>query len=1025
MKRLYKQALLLFFLFAAGSLAAQTTIQGKVKDGGTGTELAGVNVIVKGRVIGTITNANGFFALTVNDSPPLTLSFSFIGYKTQELEVKNTNTTNLEIVLEEQTLLGQEVVISASRFEESILESPVAIEKMDVLAVQNTPADNYYKALGNLKGVDVATSSINFQIINTRGFGSTGNTRFVQLTDGMDTQAPALNFPIGNLNGPSELDVESLELIPGASSALYGPNAFNGILLVNSKNAFEYQGLSAFVKSGVNHIGSNADFNGPSPVWEGALRYAKAFNNKFAFKVNVAAMQAQDWHGTSGVDREIGRTPGFGTADQWANNPGADRLHFMGDEASINLSIFNFSSSWNTFASTSNSIYNNIFEPGVSAQTYALAGDLPNQVVSVTPYKEVDLIDYNAKNYKGNLGLYYRINDKAELSYLYNAGFGTSIYTGAQRYSLQNFSIQQHRLQLRGDNFFVRAYGTFENSGDSYITEFLAKRILDVSVNKANPLFQDVSGFLATYGTEYLRYLYNNGFEPGAMNPSDPDYIANDVLRTQTQQAAHAYARQTVDSKFIYDLSTESGKTNFNAARKIAEKGVVPNGPSFADRTKMYHAEGQYDFKNEVKIMELQAGASFRMYDLNSNGTIFDDINGITIKEYGAYVQAGKWLGNRKYKLSGSARYDKNENFKGRLNPRISLLRKINENNVVRVSYQTGFRIPTTQGQFIDLNIISARLGGGLPGYINKYDIVRESTVNGQPLAFTGESVQAYRNEVFRVGNPNAQSAIDLLRPYTDFNPVKPENVQNVEFGYKGVLGTNLMIDFTYYYNLYTDFITQVRVVTANEFTNDVSRSNNGDGVNDRSGDQFTFSASATPGAPNYATLLNGSAHNITAFGIEGNTSQIYSNFDGKISSQGAVIGLQYNLLKGYTLGGNYNWNVLNNAPSEFFSEFNTPEHKFNLSFGNRKVTDKLGFNVSYRWQDAFEWQSSFTIPANGIVPAYSTLDAQLSYRLTGLKSMLKVGGSNIMNQKYIQSLGGPNIGALYYVSLTFDELFR
>lgn len=1027
MKTLYlRPFFLMLLLLSGGTLLAQTTISGKVKDGSNGMELAGVNVIVKGRVVGTITNANGDFTLKVNDAPPVTLSFSFIGFKTQEIEIKNANTTGLAVNLEEQTLLGQEVVISASRFEESILESPVAIEKMDVLAVQNTPADNYYKALGNLKGVDVATSSINFQIINTRGFGSTGNTRFVQLTDGMDTQAPALNFPIGNLNGPSELDVESLELIPGASSALYGPNAFNGILLVNSKNAFEYQGLSAFAKMGVNHVGSDADYvGGPAPVWEGAIRYAKAYNNKFAFKVNLAAMQAQDWQGTSAVDREVARTPGFGTAGQWDVNPGADRLHYMGDEASINLSIFRFSSSWNTFASTSNSIYNNIFEPGLTAKSYADAGDLPNQVVSVTPYREVDLIDYNAKNYKGNVGLYYRLNDKVELSYLWNAGFGTSIYTGAQRYSLKNFSIQQHRLQLRGDNFYVRAYGTFEDSGDSYITEFLAKRIIDESVKAANPLFQDVSGFLATYGTEYLRYLYNNGFQPGAMNPNDPDYIADDALRIATQQGAHNFARGVVDSEFIYDLSTEAGRADFNRARKTAENGVVPKGPFFNDKTKMYHAEGQYDFKNEIDFMELQAGASFRMYDLNSNGTIFDDVNGITIKEYGAYVQAGKWLGDRKFKISGSARYDKNENFKGRLNPRISFLTKLNENNVVRVSYQTGFRIPTTQGQFIDLNIISARLGGGLPGYVNKYDLVRQSSVDGQPLAYTGESVQAYRDEVFRVGNPNAASALSLLVPYTDFNPVKPENVQNIEFGYKGVLGTNFLIDMTYYYNLYTDFITQIRVVTANEFTNNAIYSENGAGAIDRAGDQFTFSNVATPGTPNYATLLNGSAHNITSFGIDGNTSQIYSNYDGQISSQGAVVGLQYNLLKGYTLGGNYSWNVINNTPSEFFSEFNTPEHKFNLSFGNRKVTDKLGFNLSYRWQDEFEWQSSFTVPANGMVPAYSTLDAQISYKLTGLKSMLKVGGSNIMNQKYIQSLGGPNIGALYYVSLTFDELFR
>jgi iron complex outermembrane recepter protein len=252
---------LILVIFCSGFSFAQTTVSGSVTDFATNEPLAGVSIVVKGKVIGTITDGDGEFKLEIKENPPMTLVFSFVGYVTQEIQVTDANTSGLKVSMQEQTILGQEIVVSASRVEESILESPVSIEKMDILTVQNTPADNYYKGLANLKGVDVTSSSINFQILNTRGFGSTGNTRFVQLTDGMDTQAPALNFPIGNLNGPSELDVESVELIPGASSALYGPNAFNGIVLVNSKNPFEYQGLSAFAKIGVNHVGKEADYD--------------------------------------------------------------------------------------------------------------------------------------------------------------------------------------------------------------------------------------------------------------------------------------------------------------------------------------------------------------------------------------------------------------------------------------------------------------------------------------------------------------------------------------------------------------------------------------------------------------------------------------------------------------------------------------------------------------------------------------------------------------------------------------------
>ncbi len=965
-------ATIVLFFIAAIPLVAQTSISGTIFDSGTGEALAGVNVVVKGKVIGTITDADGKFSLDVSDNPPMTLVFSFIGFETQEMEITQNNVTDLQIQMIEQTLLGQEVVVSASRVEESILESPVSIEKMDILAVQNTSADNYYKGIANLKGVDVATSSINFQIINARGFASTGNTRFVQLTDGMDTQAPALNFPIGNLNGPSELDVESVELIPGAASALYGPNAFNGILLVNSKSAFDYQGVSAFAKLGVNHIGSDADQDA-APMYEASIRYAKSFNNKFAFKVNFSYMRADDWHGTSSFDRNSELNP---FAAIGGENPGADRLHYMGDEASINLAIFPLSSDWRAAAQGT------IYEPGLSALDYALAGDLPSHVVSVTPYEEVDLIDYGAENIKTNVGLYYRLNDKLELSYLFNAGWGTSIYTGAQRYSLSNFGIMQHRLQLRGDNFFIRGYTTRENSGDSYITEFLAKRMFDISSGG------DVSTWLATYGIAYLSALYGAGLMPGDINSLPAEQ------RTQLQLGAHNFARGLTDSRF----TLTPGTPEFEEAKRRGLQGVVPFGPKFNDKSNLYHLEGQYDFKNEIDWMSLQVGGNFRMYQLNSNGTIFDDEGGLTIKEYGAYAQASKRIFADQLKLTGSVRYDKNENFDGQFSPRVSAVWTVFENHFIRGSYQTGFRIPTTQGQFIDLDIITARLLGGLPEIYEKYEV--------ETNTYTRESVAAYSQAVFDAGaTPQAiLGNLDKLQPFV-YDPVKPERVNSFEIGYKGLIGNKLLIDVAYYHNRYRDFITQVQFRKAPI-----------DLLNPPTADPNVL-------VPAAASLLSGSALTVESDGtISGNTAQIYTNYDQEISSQGAVVGLTYNLPRSFTLSGNYSWNVLNDEIVGGLSEYNTPEHKYNISFANRKLTDILGFNLTYRWQTDFVWESSF---ARGPVPAYGTLDAQVSFKLKGLKSMLKVGGSNILNKYYIQSLGGPNIGAIYYVSITFDELMN
>lgn len=951
MEKFCKRMGLLAVMFFITSFAfAQTTISGTVKDA-SGEALPGVSILVKGKVIGTTTNTNGEFTLKVNQAPPLTLVFSYVGYQAQEIEVTNANTTGLAIALEEQTILGQEVVISASRMEEGILKAPVSIEKMDVLAVQNTPSENYYKGLINLKGLDMTQSSINFQIINARGFNSTGNTRFVQMTDGMDTQAPALNFPIGNLNGPSELDVESVEFLPGASSALYGPNAFNGILLVNSKSPFEYQGVSAFAKLGANHFGANSEGpSNPKPMYEVSLRYAKAFNNKFAFKVNFSYSRATDWYATNYSDKNPERRPaGFTT------NIGADQVNGFGDDAATNLSLLAFSSGFQAAAN------------GMGLGAYL--GDLPNNIVSRTPYAERHVVDYGAENLKAGGSLHYRINDKVEAIYALNYGYGTSVYTGAQRYSLNNFSITQHKLELRGDNFFLRGYSTLENSGDSYIADLVAVQIAKEWSDNPATTSDGNSDWFATYGLTYMGALAANSIPPGT------------ALTPAQQEAFHNAARANADAN-----RWEPGSAEFNVALNKYKNLTIPNGGGkFDDKSALHHIQGQYDFKNEIKFMDLLAGASYRLYQLRSNGTIFADGNGndITISEYGAYIQASKTFGP--FRLIGSGRYDKNENFEGRFTPRIAGVLSITDNHNIRASFQTGFRNPTTQAQHINLNAISAQLLGGLQHYADQYQITNNT--------YTMASVNEYTQRILNAGTTAAivdPANIAVLQRFDTFREVKPESIKSFEIGYKGLLANQkLMIDASYYYNSYTDFEYQIRVRRA---AGDVS-------VN----------------AINGSSLLSGD---------NTNTFQIYTNATDEVTSQGAALGLTYSLPKNFSIATNYSWNTLNkgdNIDGAIFS-FNTPEHKVNFTFSNRKLTDKLGFAVTWRWQDEFLWESSF---ANGMVPAYTTLDAQVSYRVPAMKSVVKLGGSNILNKYYIMSYGSPAIGAIYYVSVTFDELFK
>lgn len=943
--------LLAVFSFSLQEASAQgtTTISGTVTDSTTAEPLIGVNILVKGQVIGTISDLGGNFSLVVNHDPPLTLVFSMVGYSTQELEITDNEVSGLDVQLQEQTILGQEIVVSASRVEESILQSPVSIEKMDILSIRNSPSDSYYKAIGNLKGVDVTSSSINFQIINARGYNSTGNTRFVQLTDGMDTQAPALNFPIGNLNGPSELDVESLEFIPGASSALYGPNAFNGILLVQSKSPFDYQGLSAYYKQGINHISGRAgEPQTVKPMYEGSLRYAKAFNNKFAFKLNASFMRAEDWYGTDRTDLNQSNQGDLSI------NPGANLVHVFGDEVSNNIGLLRNVGAIQT-----------VFGP------YAFS--LPDQVVSRTGYDEQELVDYGAENYKFSGALHYRVTDRSELSYTFNYGSGTSVYTGAQRYSLNNFEISQHKLELRGNNFFLRGYTTRENSGDSYIAD-----LTGVNINNE---WKSNTTWFTEYTVGYLQHLIGQQVAPGTLGTPEQ------------QSAAHAFARGMADTgRFL------PGTGEFEEAKEKVVSDFIPSGSLFNDRSRMYMAEGQYDFQNEIDILDLQAGASYRLYELNSNGTIFADVEGndITIAEVGAFAQASKRLLNDQLKLAGSIRFDKNENFSGQFSPRVSAVYTQGNSNF-RVAIQTGFRNPTTQGQHIDLNVVAARLIGGLPYYREKYNIFENS--------YSQASVNAYIAAVGAGESPISPTATQLLEPVESLPELRPEQVKSIEAGYKGLLADNrLLIDLAYYYNIYNDFITQTAIRKA-------------------SGPVYPGAAlNTTEGAINAVnapTLLTP----ITIPGQE-NTFQTYTNLTKEeVRAHGAAIGVTYNLPNNFSLSGNYNFNrQLTTIDPQFLNDYNTPEHKTNISFGNRKIGKNIGFNVTYRYQSQFRWESSF---ATGEVPEIHNMDAQLSYKLSTFKSVIKLGGSNLFNNRYFQNFGGPTIGAIYYLSITFDELLN
>ena len=175
-------------LLLAWTIQAQTTITGTVVDDKLEPVL-GANVIVVDAQLGTATDIDGNFTLTVELAPPFEIQISSIGFTTVTEQVTSNNQT-FSITLQEGSELDQ-VVISASRTPERIFESPVTVERFGLKDIRTTASADFYDGLENLKGVDINTNSLTFKSINTRGFATFANTRFMQLVDGMDNSAPA------------------------------------------------------------------------------------------------------------------------------------------------------------------------------------------------------------------------------------------------------------------------------------------------------------------------------------------------------------------------------------------------------------------------------------------------------------------------------------------------------------------------------------------------------------------------------------------------------------------------------------------------------------------------------------------------------------------------------------------------------------------------------------------------------------------------------------------------------------------
>jgi outer membrane receptor protein involved in Fe transport len=751
----YVVTFLLANVITIAAFAQNVAVSGNVRNSSTKEGAGAVSVTVKDGTAGTFTDDKGNFKITVK-SLPVTLLISSVGYELQEVTVSSALFTQVEF--KPSAALGQEVVVSATRVPQRIMESPVSIERVSAANIRNAPAANFYDVVAALKGVDVTTSSLTFKTPTTRGFNSSGNTRFNQLVDGMDNQAPGLNFSVGAIIGLSELDVDNIELLSGASSALYGPGGMNGTLLMTSKNPFKYQGLSFLVKTGI--MNTDGRQNAASAYHNWNLRWGKKVSEKFAFKINAEMIQAKDWIGTDARNYIRSGTGGTLVAGDRKTDPNYDGVNVYGDE---NPNIADI-------RGLVNGIGQVLIVNGLATQSF-INTLLVNPIkVSRTGYTEKELVNPNTINFKLAGSLHYKLTTNTEAVLAAYWGTGNTVYTGSERYSLKDFKMGQYKFELNNKNWMLRAYTTQENAGESFNVTATTLRFNEAwkpTVTFTNGVATpQPTDWLVQYTQSYLGKLLGGG--------SNID--------------AHNFARSIADIGRPAP-GTAAFKSLFDAIRT---KPISQNGGLLLDKSDLYAVEGNYNFTHLTKdFADILIGANYKQYVLNSQGTLFaDSVSPIKISEYGAYIQATRKITNG-IKLTASARYDKNQNFEGRFTPRVTALFKVAENNNVRLSYQSAYRFPSNQMQYINLPVGSTRLVGSDPTFGSWLGIA------SNPL-YTASSLAA--------GSPK------IIVP----GQVKPEAVNSFELGYKGLLMENkFLIDVYGYYGQYQDFLSRTNTVQA------------------------------------------------------------------------------------------------------------------------------------------------------------------------------------------------------------------
>jgi outer membrane receptor protein involved in Fe transport len=645
----------------------------------------------------------------------------------------------------------EEVVVAASRVQESILRSPVSVQKLTSREIKLSPSPSFFDALENIQGVQMITPSMGFKVLNARGFANTTNVRFAQLADGMDVQSPHIGGPIGSALGPGDLDVDNVEILPGTASALYGMNTVNGLANITSKDPFATPGIAVLQKTAVTHV---SDANSPAKIFsETSFRIAHIVSPKFAFKLNGTFIRGTDWIANDQTDLNPAANSSLNITG--ANNPASDPVNSYGNESS-------------------------------DRKTIPLGGK--NYVVSRTGYNEKDVVDYGLQTIKGDAGLYYKISSNATISYLYHFALVNNVYQRANRFRLQNYLLQQHGLQYKSKSIEARLYLNSENTGQSYNLRSMAENI--------DRSFKPDNAWYADYTTGF-----NQTVQAGA--------TAADALRQARAFADHGRFLPGTKA-FDERLKKLQDINNWDSGAALQVKAAFVQAEVQVNLTEAFLSSLKKN--NGIEIL---TGFDSRKYIIEPDGNYFINpvaskaYSNIQYSKTGGFISVTKNLLNNKLKLGGIVRADKNDYFSLKWNLRFTAVFSPAYEHNFRLSFQKGYRFPAIFEAYSNVNSGGVKRVGGLP--VMSDGIFENAWLQTSVTAFQ----QAVLKDINRnsLTQNQAISKNQSLLKKNSYTYINPEHIQSVEAGYKGLFANRrLYLNADLYFNRYNNFIAQANM---------------------------------------------------------------------------------------------------------------------------------------------------------------------------------------------------------------------